>query len=220
MKMDASFLARRVPALLLLFAGLSVDLPPVRNAGAQEDPPSRTVLAMDLDWRFNRADYASAAMPAFDDSGWRQVNLPHDWSSEGPFSAEYGSGNGYAPGGIAWYRKHFALPSAGLKDRLAAVEFDGVYDHAQVWFNGHFVGSRPYGYASFECDLTPYLQGAGRERPGRPRGSFAIRGFALVHRLGHLPACAHPPDRSVVHLALGDVRDHSFRDRGFSACAH
>ena len=69
----------------------------------------------DFDWRFSKGDFATAMMPAFDDAAWRQVNVPHDWSSEGPFSGEHGSGNGYAPGGIGWYRKHFRLDSGGTR---------------------------------------------------------------------------------------------------------
>jgi beta-galactosidase len=96
-------------------------------------------------------------MPAFDDSGWRRLKLPHDWSIEGPFGPEYASGNGYAPGGLGWYRKHFRLPPAS-KGKMVTLEFDGVYDHSEVWLNGHFVGGRPYGYSSFTCDLTPHLK--------------------------------------------------------------
>jgi beta-galactosidase len=118
---------------------------------------ARTYVDLDAGWRFSKGDFATATMPAFDDSGWRTVHLPHDWSIEGPFGPQYGSGNGYAPGGIGWYRKHFTLDAA-CKDKLVAVEFDGVYDHAEVWINGHFVGGRPYGYSSFPCDLTPLLR--------------------------------------------------------------
>jgi beta-galactosidase len=117
-------------------------------------PPSpRIVIDLDDEWRFSKGDFATAMVPAFDDSGWRQVSLPHDWSSEGPFSADYASGTGYAPGGIGWYRKHFKLDSSET-NKLVAVEFDGVYDYAAVWLNGQFVGGRPYGYSSFECVLT------------------------------------------------------------------
>ena len=96
-------------------------------------------------------------MPAFDERGWRQVNVPHDWSIEGPFSADYGSGNGYAPGGIGWYRKHFQLDQ-NQKDRVVTIEFDGVYDYSEVWVNGQFAGGRPYGFSSFQFDLTPFVK--------------------------------------------------------------
>ena len=95
-------------------------------------------------------------MPSFDDSNWRQVNLPHDWSIEGPLSPDYGSGNGYAPGGIGWYRKSFQV-NANAKDETVAVEFDGIYDNSEIWINGQFAGSRPYGFSSFRVDLTPFV---------------------------------------------------------------
>ncbi len=118
---------------------------------------ARTVADFDSDWRFSRGDFATAAMAGFDDSNWRRVNVPHDWSIEGPFSADYACGTGFAPGGIGWYRKHFRL-NAGQKGRSVAIEFDGVYDFSEVWINGVFVGMRPYGYSSFAYDLTPYLK--------------------------------------------------------------
>jgi len=116
-----------------------------------------TYLDFDFDWLFCKGNFPNAMIPAFDDStGWQKVNLPHDWSIEGPFTGDYGSGNGYAPGGIAWYRKHFNLDDS-YKNKMVAIEFDGVYNNSEVWINGHFVGRRPYGYSSFQYDLTPFL---------------------------------------------------------------
>jgi beta-galactosidase len=143
-----------VVGVLLLF-GVG-DRQPAATA-LQQAAAARTVIPLDAGWRFNKTDAGNAAVPAFDDSKWRLVDLPHDWSAEGPFSADNGSGNGYAPGGVGWYRKHFALP-ADLAGKIASIEFDGVYDHAEVWVNGHFVCGRPYGYSSFECPLTPHLR--------------------------------------------------------------
>jgi beta-galactosidase len=105
---------------------------------------ARVTQDFDANWLFSKSDFASAMMPAFDDSGWRQLNVPHDWSIEGPFSADYGSGNGFAPGGIGWYRKHFKL-DANQKTAVT-IEFDGVYDYSEVWINGQLVGGRPYGF--------------------------------------------------------------------------
>jgi beta-galactosidase len=119
-------------------------------------PVGRTNLDVDRDWRFAKGDFPTAPMPGFDDSAWRLLTLPHDWSSEGPFGTEFASGTGYAPGGVGWYRKHFRLGQTA-RDKLVALEFDGIYNHSEVWVNGHFVGGRPYGYSSFECDLTPHL---------------------------------------------------------------
>ncbi len=160
------------PQLALLLAG-AFCLTLMRQAGAADEPQSaqissdspvpagRLYVDMDFGWRFHRGDAGSAMTPETDDTNWQPVNVPHDWSSEGPFSPDYGSGNGFAPAGVGWYRKHFTLPRS-FRDKRVAVEFDGVYDHAEVWINGHFVGGRPYGYSSFECVLTPLLKfGAG-----------------------------------------------------------
>jgi len=114
-------------------------------------------MDFDSDWRFSKGDFATAMMPALDDSGWRTVNLPHDWSVEGPFGAEYASGSGYAPGGIGWYRRHFKLDAAN-RGKLVVIGFDGVYHNSEVWINGHFVGRRPYGYSSFQYDLTRHVK--------------------------------------------------------------
>lgn len=126
------------------------------NLGSGADEPRR-YLDLDPGWRFSKSDPVSAMMPGFDDSIWRPVNVPHDWSSEGPFGVESGSGNGYAPGGVGWYRKTFRLPASD-RDKFVSVEFDGVYDHSEVWINGHYGGGRPYGYSSFECELTPLVK--------------------------------------------------------------
>jgi len=124
-------------------------------------PAARVNEDFDADWLFNRGEFTSAMMTTFDDRAWRMLNLPHDWSSDGPFNANFASGTGYAPGGIGWYRKHFLLDT-NQSGNSVAIEFDGVYDWSEVWINAHFIGSRPYGYSSFGYDLTPYVHfGAG-----------------------------------------------------------
>jgi beta-galactosidase len=123
---------------------------------------ARTVVDFDSDWRFSKGDFATAAMPGFDDADWRRLNVPHDWSIEGPFSADFACGTGFAPGGLGWYRKHFSLAPA-QKGQHITIEFDGVYDYSEVWINGTFVGTRPYGYSSFAYDLTPYLKFGAKE---------------------------------------------------------
>src|SRR5579862_1235300 len=148
-------------AILLAVASL---LAVAHSASAQSSsdtitpaPASRTIMDFDRDWKFSKGDFPAAMMPRFDDSNWRALNLPHDWGIEGPLGPEYASGTGFAPGGVGWYRKTFRLdPSA--KTKLVTVEFEGIYNHAEVWINGHLVGGRPYGYITFECDLTPHLK--------------------------------------------------------------
>jgi beta-galactosidase len=94
----------------------------------------------------------------FDDRGWRRLDLPHDWGIEGPFKQEYPGETGKLPWwGVAWYRKHFSV-SPQDKGKQFYLDIDGAMAYATVWLNGNFVGGWPYGYASFELDLTPYIQ--------------------------------------------------------------
>jgi beta-galactosidase len=121
--------------------------------------PSRQRLLMDYNWKFIQSDVSEAPKPDFDDTKWRILNLPHDWSIEGEFKEDatsQGSG-GYLPMGIGWYRKQFTLPEI-RKDQQFSIEFDGVYMNSDVWINGQHLGKHVYGYTGFSYDLTPYLK--------------------------------------------------------------
>ncbi|MGP1435727.1 MAG: glycoside hydrolase family 2 TIM barrel-domain containing protein [Phocaeicola sp.] len=109
------------------------------------------------DWTFQLGNDSSAISPDFDDSGWRKLNLPHDWAIEGDFSKDNPSGTsgGALPGGIGWYRKTFSVANKELK---YYIYFEGVYMNSTVYLNGQKLGSRPYGYISFSYDMTPYLK--------------------------------------------------------------
>ena len=120
-------------------------------------PRSRDTF--DFDWLFTRGDPAGAQLPDFSDASWQPVDLPHDWSIEGPYSESEpsSSSGGYLPTGIGWYRKRFT-PSAADRSRIVTVEFDGVYQNSEVWINGRSLGVRPYGFVPFAFDLTPHLR--------------------------------------------------------------
>ncbi len=109
-------------------------------------------------WKFMLGDHPSASASLFDDSGWRQVDLPHDWSIEGDFDSKNPAtpGGGALPGGIGWYRKTFRLPASD-RGKNIYIEFDGIYRMGEVWINGHYLGKRPYGYSSFRHELTRFL---------------------------------------------------------------
>ena len=109
----------------------------------------------DADWLFVLADSAQMSKAEYNDSWWRQLDVPHDWAIEGDFYVSHpsGAGGGALPGGIGWYRKHFSLE----KIEKVFLEFDGVYMNSTVYVNGEKVGFRPYGYSSFEYDITPYV---------------------------------------------------------------
>ena len=121
-------------------------------------PGTRNTENFGRTWHFHLGDLQNGQMPSFDDSRWRLLDVPHDWSIEGKFAEDNpsGVGGGALPGGIGWYRKTFTLPESD-KEKLAFIEFDGVYRNSEVWINGHYLGKRPYGYSSFEYELTPFL---------------------------------------------------------------
>ena len=107
------------------------------------------------------------ASPAFDDRGWRTVDLPHDWAVEMPFSPKGSHSHGYkavGPGfpenSVGWYRKHFRIDSEDL-GKIIAVEFDGIFRNANVFVNGFFVGNEPSGYLGQRYELTDYLNYGG-----------------------------------------------------------
>lgn len=127
------------------------------------------------DWQFIRSDVENGESPALDDSDWRSVDLPHDYSIEdlqpkegvkqiGPFSEESAGGpsTGHVVGGTAWYRKHFTLKKED-EGKLIKILFDGVYMNSDVWINGNHLGNHPYGYTAFSYDLTKYLNPTGQE---------------------------------------------------------
>ena len=107
-------------------------------------------------WLFSLSDQIAYADINFDDSNWRTLNLPHDWSIEGQLSQDNASCTGYLPAGVAWYRKHFNY-SPDVKKPLTFIYFEGVYNRSEVYLNGHLLGKRPNGYVSFLYDMTPYL---------------------------------------------------------------
>ncbi|HEY1788067.1 MAG TPA: beta-galactosidase GalB, partial [Verrucomicrobiae bacterium] len=97
----------------------------------------------------------------FRDSGWQSLNLPQDWGIEGPFKVSDPGETGKLPcWGVGWYRKHFDVPIADANRRIY-LDIDGAMSYANVWLNGHYVGGWPYGYASWELDLTPYINAGG-----------------------------------------------------------
>ena len=107
------------------------------------------------DWKFILMDNPAMVKNDFDDSKWRKLDLPHDWSVEGQLSPTLASCTGYLPGGIAWYRKHFEVKDHAKRHYIY---FEGVYNRSEVYLNGQLLGKRPNGYVSFMYDLTPYLK--------------------------------------------------------------
>ena len=127
----------------------------------------------DDDWRFQRGAVPGGEVRSLDDSTWRQVDLPHDWSLEdlpgspsaaqvGPFAktAIGSNATGFTEGGEGWYRKQFRLDGVPGQARVE-ISFDGAYLDCEVWLNGQRLGENVHGYIPFAFDLTPHLDRAG-----------------------------------------------------------
>ena len=128
----------------------------------------------DDDWKFLRDDISGAWQSSFNDSEWRSIDLPHDWSIDdlpgdpsdkqtGPFSKESVGqfATGHTIGGIGWYRKQFTLDATD-GGKLVTVLFDGIFNESDIWLNGIHVGFHPNGYSSFAYNITPFLNPVGQ----------------------------------------------------------
>jgi beta-galactosidase len=142
------------PAALAFFMVLLANHP--FPAGASTTEP------LDDHWFFLKADAPGAEAGQFKDSSWRTVDVPHDWSIEGPFAETNpaGGAGAFLPSGVVWYRKHFPLHDVPDTQHVF-VEFDGVMANCDVWINGFHLGHRPSGYVSFRYELTGHVQFGG-----------------------------------------------------------
>ncbi|WP_223653617.1 beta-galactosidase GalA [Hymenobacter psoromatis] len=173
----------RLLTLLLLLLGATL---PSRSQSAPAPPAGREHLLLDFGWRFafghpsdpkldfyNGTGYFSylaktgygdgAAAANFDDRAWRQLDLPHDWAVEQPFSEKASFSHGFKAIGrpfpnasVGWYRKSFTVPASDLGRRIS-LDFDGVFRNSIVWVNGHYLGTEPSGYLGFQYDISDYL---------------------------------------------------------------
>lgn len=111
----------------------------------------------DANWKFYLGDAGNAQTSNFDDSKWRNISLPHDYSIEQEYSKQMEAESGYLPGGTGWYRKHFTVGNE-LKGKEIRLDFDGVYMNSTVYINGEELGTHPYGYTPFSFDLTDHIK--------------------------------------------------------------
>jgi beta-galactosidase len=157
---------KKIIRFILFFSSLFIGL----GTYAQDS----RAISFDRDWRFIKDTLSGAENPSYDDRNWRLLNLPHDWSIEdlpnqndssilGPFT-KFSVGKastGYTEGGVGWYRKTFTLDNK-FENKQIWISFEGVYMNADVWINGHYLGNHPYGYTSFNYNLTEFLNPLGK----------------------------------------------------------
>ncbi len=134
-------------------------MPTSLDASSAKTESVRMREHIDFGWKFFKGDANGAQRPDYDDSNWRSLDLPHDWSIEGPFAEDNPTGRkgGYLPAGIGWYRKHMLIRNE-LKGKCILIEFDGAYMNSEVWINGQHVGERPNGYMGFRYDVTKHVK--------------------------------------------------------------
>lgn len=166
--MKKSFLSVLFPLLFLGLLGFKAlaqtDENVFRNASAVKAKlNSESIMDEDINfntnWKFRLGELPGFYVPGYNDNNWRALDVPHDWSVEGKFDEQNpaGASGGFLPAGIGCYRKHFVLPE-GSKGKRVKIRFDGVYMKSSVYLNGVFLGNRPYGFSTFEYDLTPHLK--------------------------------------------------------------
>ena len=118
---------------------------------------SRVKMRIDEGWKVQSGAVTGAEAMAFNDASWTITNVPHDFAIT---LVKPTGTSGNDPAARGWYRKHFTLPT-GFAGKKVMVQFDGVYHDSKIYLNGTLVGGEQYGYVSFTCDLTPYLNATG-----------------------------------------------------------
>ena len=103
----------------------------------------------------------------FQESGWQEVCLPHDFVVDLPFSREASHSHGYKQVGykypetsVGWYRKTFRVEESD-KGKHFEILFDGVFRDSRVWVNGFYCGGERSGYLSQCYDISDYLNYGG-----------------------------------------------------------
>lgn len=164
----------------------------------------RTETLLEKNWRFHQGDVPEAVQTTYDDSRWQTVTVPHDWAIYGPFdrshdlqevavtqnfekqaSVKTGRTGGLPYVGVGWYRTRFDAPA----DRPVTLVFDGAMSEAHVYVNGQEACFWPFGYNSFHCDVTPYLNKDGKSNllavrlENRPQSSRWYPGAGLYRNV-------------------------------------
>lgn len=166
-KCSVKRLLSAVLAMAMVITGLNVPVYAGEDDGGTiaGDPvttevSANTLLSRETDfnegWKFYLGTSSTAQNPGFDDSGWKSVNLPHDFSISQSYITSGEAESGFLPGGTGWYRKTFTVP-ASYEGKSFVLNFDGVYSDAYVYVNGTFVGENHYGYTAFAFDITDYI---------------------------------------------------------------
>lgn len=124
---------------------------------AQESNNIRFSQLFNFDWKFQASDIPDAVKPNFNDSGWRNLDIPHDFQFEQPWDKTASRGRGFKAMGVGWYRKTFKA-DANWKGKQILLDFEGIMLNGEVWLNGKKIGAAEYGYLGFEADISDIIK--------------------------------------------------------------
>jgi beta-galactosidase len=206
------------------------EAPAQQPAPEPASPSPRQRIRLDTGWRFHRGDIVAqpphkgddtykavkagaapgAASPKYDDSGWREVELPHDFVVEGPFSESENVSQGYRPKGVGWYRCALTFDEAD-RDKHLELQFDGIATEAVIWFNGNVVRRNWSAYDSAYIDITPFARFGGKPNVIAVRvDSSPLQGW--WYEGGGLYRHAWLVKRAPVHFVTDGIYAHPRKD--------
>lgn len=164
----------------------------------------RTEMLLEKGWKFTKGDVSGAEGTSFNDTHWESVVVPHDWAIYGPFdrnndlqnvavtqnfekkaSVKTGRTGGLPYVGVGWYRTRFDVEPG----RQTMLVFDGAMSEAKVYVNGKEACFWPFGYNSFYCDVTSFLNHDGKQNllavrlENRPQSSRWYPGAGLYRNV-------------------------------------
>lgn len=130
--------------------GLLLSILCLLTACTSQETGPREVININAEWKYSQGDFAGAEQMNYEDGNWEQVGLPHSFSIPYFMSSSFYVGYG-------WYRKHLTLNETDLSRNLS-LEFDGVFQEAEVFVNGKLAGKHTGGYTGFTVDISDCVQ--------------------------------------------------------------
>lgn len=140
----------------ITFSGILLFLNILSLSSQEASGNIRFTELFNFNWKFHAGNLKNVESADYDDSGWRSLDLPHDFQIEQPWNKSAGGGRGYKAMGEGWYRKSFKADPA-WKNKKVLLDFEGVMLWGEVWLNGKKIVDMDYGYLGYEADITKHL---------------------------------------------------------------
>ena len=196
----------------------------------------RSEYLLEKGWKFTKGEVSNAEAPAFNDTKWETVTIPHDWAIFGPFdknndlqnvavtqnfetqaSLKTGRTGGLPYVGTGWYRTTFH----STPGKQTTLIFDGAMSEARVFVNGKEACFWPCGYNSFYCDVTGLVNEDGKNNvlavrlENRPQSSRWYPGAGLYRNV-------HVVTTEKIHVPVWgtQITTPFVKDEYASVCLH